>query len=306
MSKRGYIYRYSLILKKLKTKPYSSFEELKDYFENQFEFMQMQDEELNIGFSKRTFQRDLKEIRNVFGIDIEYSKASKGYFISQNVGENMNFQRMIEAFEMFSSLNIAQDLSPHVFLENRKPQGTENLYGLLHSIKNNLKIQFLYNSFWMDDISTRTAQPYALKEFKNRWYLLAEDLNDNQIKSFALDRLSNLEITRNVFKRPVNFNPDDNYRYCFGIVSPNNQPPQNIVLSFDPYQGKYIKTLPLHHTQEIVTDNEKELRIKLKLCITHDFIMELLSYGETVKVIEPLELKKEIKNSLQKTLTLYK
>jgi proteasome accessory factor B len=111
MSKRGYISSYLLILKKLKVKPYSTYEELQAYIENQFDYLQMQDDTLNIGFSKRTLQRDIKEIRNVFGIDIEYSKSQKGYFISQNENENMNFERMMEAFDMFNSLNLAQDLN---------------------------------------------------------------------------------------------------------------------------------------------------------------------------------------------------
>lgn len=306
MSKRGYISRYLLILKKLKAKPYCSFQELNTYIENQLEFMQMQDDDLNIGFSKRTLQRDLKEIRNIFGIDIEYSKSMKGYFISQSETENMNFQRMIEAFDMFSSLNIAQDLKPHVYLENRKPQGTENLYGLLHAIKNKIQIKFIYNSFWTEEISDRIAEPYALKEFKNRWYLLALDLKDNQVKSFALDRLSDLEITKTGFIRPKNFNVEDNYQYSFGIISPNGKKPVEVILSFEPYQGKYIKTLPLHNTQEIIQDNDKELRIKIKLCITHDFIMELLSHGDTLKVIKPESLIDEIKNGHQKAFKQYK
>ena len=126
MSKRGYISRYMFILKKLKVKPYSTYEGLHAYIENQFDYLQMQDDTLNIGFSKRTLQRDIKEIRNVFGIDIEYSKSQKGYFISQNENENMNFQRMMEAFDMFNSLNLAQDLTPFIHLEKRRPQGTEN------------------------------------------------------------------------------------------------------------------------------------------------------------------------------------
>jgi N-dimethylarginine dimethylaminohydrolase len=73
MSKRGYISRYLLILKKLKVKPFSTYEELQAYIENQFDYLQMQDENLQIGFSKRTFQRDIKEISNVFGIDIVYN-----------------------------------------------------------------------------------------------------------------------------------------------------------------------------------------------------------------------------------------
>ena len=77
MSKRGYISRYLLILKKLKAKPYSTYEELQGYIENQFDYLQMQDDTLNIGFSKRTLQRDIREIRNTFGIDIEYSSLAK-------------------------------------------------------------------------------------------------------------------------------------------------------------------------------------------------------------------------------------
>lgn len=297
MSKRGYISRYLLILKKLKVKPYSTYEELQTYIENQFDFLQMQDDTLNVGFSKRTLQRDIKEIRNVFGIDIEYSKTNKGYYISQSETENMNFQRMIEAFDMFNSLNLAQDLTPFIHLEKRRPQGTENLYGLLHAIKNKLKIKFNYQKFWEEELSQRLVEPYALKEFKNRWYVLAKDSKDNNIKSFALDRLTNLEITTQTYQYPDNYSIEQNYRYCFGIISPNGSEPQDIILSFDPFQGKYIKTLPLHETQQVLEDNDKETRIKLKLCLTHDLVMELLSFGDNMKVIDPKKLADEIKEA---------
>lgn len=290
MSKRGYISRYLLILKKLKVNPYSSYEVLKDYMENQFEYMQMQDDNLQIGFSKRTLQRDLKEIRNVFGIDIEYSKPNKGYFIIQNENENLNFQRMMEAFDMFNSLNLAQDLTPYIHLEKRKPQGTENLYGMLHAIKNKLKIKYTYHKFWEKEFSQRLIEPLALKEFKNRWYIIAKDNKDNEIKTFALDRISNLEITSQKFVYPKDYNIEDNFRYSFGIMGGTDKEPQEIVLSFVPFQGKYIKTLPLHHTQEILKDTENELKVKLKVFITQDFIMELLSFADNMKVIKPKSL----------------
>ncbi len=305
MSKRGYISRYLLILKKLKVKPYSTYEELQNYIENQLDYLQMQDDNLQIGFSKRTLQRDMKEIRNVFGIDIEYSKTNKGYYISQSETENMNFQRMIEAFDMFNSLNLAQDLTPFIHLEKRRPQGTENLYGLLHAIKNNLKIKFTYHKFWEEEVSQRLVEPYALKEFKNRWYILAKDSKDNNIKSFALDRLTNLAITTQHYQYPDNYSIEQNYRYCFGIISPNGSDPQDIILSFDPFQGKYIKTLPLHETQEVLVDNDKETRIKLKLCLTHDLFMELLSFGANMKVIEPKKLSDEIKEAHKKAYKQY-
>lgn len=305
MSKRGYISRYLLILKKLKVKPYSTYEELQTYIENQFDYLQMQDDTLNIGFSKRTLQRDLKEIRNVFGIDIEYSKTNKGYYISQSETENMNFQRMIEAFDMFNSLNLAQDLTPFIHLEKRRPQGTENLYGLLHAIKNRLQIKFNYQKFWEEELSQRFVEPYALKEFKNRWYIMAKDSKDNNIKSFALDRLTNLEITNQTYQYPDNYSIEQSYRYCFGIISPNDEEPQDIILSFDPFQGKYIKTLPLHDTQQVLVDNDEEMKIKLKLCLTHDLVMELLSFGDNMKVIEPKSLADQIKQAHEKAYRQY-
>lgn len=297
MSKRGYISRYMLIVKKLKAQPYASFKEINSYIEKQFDYMQMQDDNLQIGFSKRTFQRDTKDIRNVFGIDIEYSRAQKAYFISQSESENMNFQRMMEAFDMFNSLNLAQDLTPYIHLEKRRPQGTENLYGLLHAIKNRLQIKFTYHKFWEEEFTERLVEPYALKEFKNRWYIIAKDLKDQETKSFALDRLSNFEITKQNFEYPDNYNVEQTYRYCFGIISPNGQIPQDIILSFNAFQGKYIKTLPLHETQQVLVDNEKELKIKLKLCLSHDLMMELLSFGNNVKILEPKALANQIKQA---------
>ena len=305
MSKRGYISRYLLILKKLKVKPYSTYEELQSYIENQFDYLQMQDDNLQIGFSKRTLQRDIKEIRNVFGIDIEYSKSNKGYYISQSETENMNFQRMMEAFDMFNSLNLAQDLTPFIHLEKRRPQGTENLYGLLHAIKNRLQIKFTYQKFWEEELSQRLVEPYALKEFKNRWYIMAKDSKDNNIKSFALDRLTNFEITNQTYQYPDNYSIEQSYRYCFGIISPNDEEPQDIILSFDPFQGKYIKTLPLHDTQQVLVDNDVEMKIKLKLCLTHDLVMELLSFGDNMKVIEPKSLADQIKQAHEKAYRQY-
>ncbi len=295
MSKRAYISRYLIILKKLKAKPYINSKELESHIENEIAHLQMQDDTLNMGFSKRTLQRDIKEIRNNFGIDIEYSKSAKGYFISQNETDNLNFQRMMEAFDLFNSLNLAQGLTPFVHLEKRRPQGTENLYGLLHAIKNKLQIRFNYQKFWEEEISQRTADPYGLKEFKNRWYILAKDNRDGNIKSFALDRLTNLEITNSKFEFSTDYSIEENYRYCFGIIHPNDEVPQDIILSFNPTQGKYVKTLPLHTTQQILIDNDKELQIKLKLRVSHDLVMELLSFGDNMKVLQPKSLADEIK-----------
>ena len=279
---------------------------MESYIDRQYDYLRENDESLNLGFSKRTLQRDIKEIRQTFGIDIQFSNRDKGYFIAQSETDNQNFERMIEAFDMFNSLNMAQDLQPFIHLEKRRPQGTENLYGLLHAIKNRLRIKFSYQKFWEDEITQRIAEPYALKEFKSRWYILAKDLKDGRVKSFALDRLTNLDITKQKFQFPKDYDVEESYRYCFGIISPDDEKPSEIILSFEPVQGKYIKTLPLHQPQEVLIDNDDELRIKLKLCITHDFLMELLSFGENVRVIQPKSLANQVKSAHKAAFERYR
>ncbi|MCB9251721.1 MAG: WYL domain-containing protein [Flavobacteriales bacterium] len=305
MSKRGYITRYQLILKKLKTKPYSTLAELQGYVERQYEYLKEQDDTLKIGFSKRTFQRDIREIRTDFGIDIEYSRKEKGFFISSSEMDSTNFERRMEAFDTFNALNLTKDLSSFILLEKRRPKGTDNLYGILHAIKNRYQIKFSYQKFWEEVESQRKVEPYAIKEFKNRWYIMAKDTKDNKVKSFAIDRLANFEITNTLFEYPENHQIEETYKYCFGIISPESNTPEKIILSFNPFQGKYIKSLPLHETQEVILDNKQELRISLKLYITYDLVMELMSYGNNVKVLEPKTLAKEIKLLHEKAFNQY-
>jgi len=298
MSKRESIARYNLIIKKLRKQP-STFSEISDYlaFESDLQ-------EYNFNVSKRTFQRDIEDIRSIYNIDIQYDFSRKVYYIEFDEQQEIN-ERILEAFDTFNALNITDRLSNYIHFEKRRPQGTENLYDLLHAIKNKVQISFSYQKFWEDEITHRITEPYALKEFKNRWYLLANDLKDKKVKSFALDRLSELEITKKKFQLPHDFNVNEHFKYCFGIINPNDHKPQEIILSFDPFQGKYIKTLPLHESQVILKDNEDELLIQLTLFVTHDLLMEILSFGDSVKVIQPVSLIAEIKKTYENALRLY-
>jgi len=305
MSKRGFFSRYLLIIKKLKAKPYATFEEIQDFLENQMEFLQMQDDTLNLAFSKRTFQRDLKEIRNIFGVDIEYSVSEKGYFISFETADNMNFQRLLETFDIFNALQIAENAEPFVHFEKRKPQGTEFFIDFLHAIQHRCLVKFVYQKFWEETPTERLVEPYLLKEFKNRWYILAKEQQGIYLKSFALDRISKVEITTQHFQEIDYELVEENYRYSFGIMSGNPSEAETVILSFDPFQGKYIKSLPLHHSQEILIDHENELVIKCKLILSFDFLMEIMSFGEYVKVLAPESFVLQVKEAHEKALNQY-
>jgi predicted DNA-binding transcriptional regulator YafY len=283
MSKKEAVSRYHIIIKKLRRYP-ATFDEISRELALESDI-----QSYNFVVSKRTFQRDLADIRLIYNIDIQFDFSRKVYYIDFDEQSQMQ-ERILEAFDTFNALNLSDRLSNHIHFENRKPQGTENLYGLLHAIKNKFQIKFSHQKYWETNPTIRIAEPYVLKEFKNRWYVMALDLKDKTIKSFALDRLYNLDITKKKFQFPVEFDVNVYYKHCFGIIGPDGKKPQEIILSFTPLEGRYIKSLPLHHSQKILVDNETELRVKLFIVITHDFIMEILSHGDQVKVIKPDEL----------------
>lgn len=298
MSKRESIARYSLIIKKLRKQP-AAFQEISDYLKCESEL-----QEYNFTTTVRTFQRDLNDIRSIYDIDIRFDRSRKVYYIDTE-GYHEAFERIIEAYDTFNALSISDRLSDFIHFENRRSLGTENLYGMLHAIKNRFRISFVYQKFWENEATKRILEPYALKEFRNRWYLVGNDFSKNQIRIFALDRLRNMEIGKQTFGLTQTFDVNTYFRDCFGIISPDGLKVEEVILSFSSDKGKYIKSLPLHHSQQVLGDNQQEVLIKLKLVVTFDFVMELMSHGADVKVIQPQSLIDEISTAYRKALQQY-
>lgn len=274
------------------------FKELQDYLKLQMEFS-----EEDLFCSQRTFQRDIKKIDTLFGIVIQFNPGTKKYEIVEDENGEHN-ERLMEAYDIYNALNVSDSLSRHVIVERRKSLGTENLHGLLHAIKNNFSVSFTYEKFSDGNLAQRKVNPVAVKEARNRWYLLAEDQKDGVVKSFGLDRISELEISSRKFIAPE-YNPEKEYRHSFGVINGVAIPPEKIVLSFTPQEGKYIHSLPLHHSQKQVLKNEEEWRYEYFLRPTHDFIMEVLSYGAEVKVLETRSFKNAVLKQLQEAVARY-
>ena len=299
MSKRESIARHHLIIKKLRSAKRVTFAEITDYLLRESEIQGS-----NFNISQRTFQRDIVEIGSVYGIYIKFDFSGKFYFIEEEFDEEIN-DRLFEAFDIYNALKVNEQNQQYIYLEKRQAQGTEHLFGLLHAMKNNVQVSFDYQKYHCSHVSPRTVVPLALKEFKYRWYLFAQDTYDKRIKEYGLDRIRDLKILKTKFPKNTDFNLNQMMKQCFGIFTPSNEKPQKVILSFNPDQGKYIKSLPLHESQKILIDNEKELRISLNIYLAYDFKMEILSYGETVKVLEPKKFAEEIKDTYQKALKQY-
>lgn len=291
--------RQNYIIGKLRQQKNATFREINDYLKLQSE---LRGNDFTI--SKRTFVRDVAQIGEIYGIYIKYDYSVRSYFIEEEHSEEIE-KRRLEALDIFNALKIKERHQNRILLESRKNSGTEHIYELLTAINNNLQTTFFYQKFDEEEGKIRKVNPLAIKEFHLRWFLLARDRKDNKIKTFGLDRISYLDIQHNMKFKSEKFDGVKYMKYAFGITVVNDEEPVEVILSFTPIQGKYIKTLPLHSSQKVIIDDETEFRISLKMCLTHDFKMELLSMGENVKVISPQRLIDDIKSTYERALGNY-
>ena len=257
----------------------------------------------NLLTSQRTLQRDIKAIASIYEIEITSDKSLNKYFIREDV-EDLPSKRLRENFEILNAIRMSRGFGDSLVFEERRSLGTEHMAGLLHAIQNKLYVGFTYEKFWDDSVQDRKVAPVSLKEARNRWYLIAKDEKDGRVKNFSLDRIQDLVIEKSKFP-PVHFDVEKEYRESFGIINGTNEKATKIILSFTPEQGRYVESLPLHQSQSLISKSEEEMRFSYYIRPTFDFKMEILSYGNKVKVIEPVEFRKDVVRDLQSALAQY-
>lgn len=294
MGKINAIQRYLIIIRKIKTKPYISLEDLQQ---------EVTDELLKHGsrkpdISTRTLKRDIQDIRNDLNIPLLYSHLENGYYFSETeVWSPDNIERLLEPFDLLNTLNADTGLNRIVFPEKRIYRGTEYLLPLVKACQACHPVRFRYQKFGDSQYSERKLYPYCAKEFRKRWYLLGtEEEQATSLKTFGLDRLSNLEILSGTFRKNPAIDFKNKFRDLFGILDDPNRSAEEVILSFNSRDGEFLKSLPIHHSQEILEDDPEKDKfvIRLYIKITRDLIMELLSRSWSIKVIQPLYLKQEI------------
>ncbi len=289
MSKREYIARYMHIVNFLRRRGEANYNEIRQLLERE-----SQEQGFKFTISQRTLQRDIKEIYTLYGITIECSKRSGNYFIAEEEETHSN-SRMLETFDLYNALKFSSIYLPLIQFERRVARGNEHIFVLLHAIKNRLLVKFIYSKFYTGESEIRTVEPLLLKEFNGRWYLISKKVGEHTIRTFGLDRISEIETLRQKFVLDKNFNPESYFKDAFGIYVPEKEIAERVVLSFTKEQGQYIKSYPLHQSQLILSESDQEIQIELKVFLTYDFLHELLSFGENITVLSPKKLINQIR-----------
>ncbi|MES2779611.1 MAG: WYL domain-containing protein [Bacteroidota bacterium] len=212
----------------------------------------------------------------------------------------------IEDYVNVRTLMNDNDIAQVIQLEqSTSSKGQEFLNTILGAIKEHKTIRFTYQKFDSSAEKEHLLEPYVLKEYRNRWYVTGRSAHTDMVVTFGLDRIISLNMTKDGFTVSSGFNANDYFKYSFGISVSNKLKPEKITLEFSAQQAEYIKSQPLHHTQQILKDTASTCLVSITVIPSFELKAQLLSYGHNVKVISPDWLCDEIRNELGKALGQY-
>lgn len=254
---------------------------------------------------KRTFHNYRNAAEELLDINILCDKRTFEYYIEDNGDGQVSLQNwLLDSMAVNDALRNVGDVSHRVLLEN-VPSARQYLPTIVDALKQNVRICFAYKSYTRAKKSTGIVlEPFFVKIFKQLWYVIGYNVHDRKIKTYALDRMSDLTLIADEhFIMPDTFSPQEFFNDCFGIIT-NQNAPKRIVLRVEPTQAKYFRALPLHHSQmEVLHDTYSIFTYHMR--ITYDLKEELLSHGSAIEVLEPPELKTLIRDELQRALAHY-
>ena len=159
-------------------------------------------------------------------------------------------------------------------------------------------LNITYHSYWKDEENNFDVQPFCVKLFRQRWYMVARSTYSYYYEQgpriYALDRIQNLHKTEVTFEMPKDWSAEEYFDACYGIIANQRKEPQNVKLKVSAGQANYIRDLKLHDSQEEIEKNEEYSIFSYTLRPEYDFMQEILRNGEDMEVLEPLWLRQEI------------
>lgn len=256
---------------------------------------------------RATFNRWRDAIYEQFGIMIECHKIGGYlYYIAnpEDIDEDKLKKWMLDSFAVGNAIGENLSLKGRILVDEI-PSGRDHLTTILEAMKENRIVEISYRPFKRLHSYTFTIEPYCVKLFENRWYVLGRN-NRGEIKIYGLDRLEEACATDSTFKLPKDFNAEEFFATYYGVVIGDGTKPERIVIRANEDHKHYLRSLPLHFTQREIEDCGEYADFELYLAPTYDFVMILLQAGAMVEVIYPASLRKTMKGWISDMSELYK
>jgi len=299
MSAQAIIRRYKRIIDTLETGQFPSMDSIMDYIER-----------VGLKASKRTIERDFEAIRNEFDIEIEYNQSKRGYFINKDkslpIDSFLRLLELVETAHVFQeSLQKSKETLSYIDFEHEgNVSGIGYLQDILQAIRSHQYIRINHESYQSGKTRKYRLKPYLIKEFQGRWYVVGEVSGLNKIRTFGIDRITSFELLTKTFVPKKDLNLKEKFRDVVGLVYSASEI-QKVILSAKPQQVPYLKSLPLHQSQKFISEDKNESLIAYHLKPNYEFIQLIFKHVDTIRVVEPKWLVKELKEKIEEMRKMY-
>ncbi len=256
----------------------------------------------------RTFHQHRVAVEELFGVEIKCNPSNgyKYYITNPEVLRNDRTRKwLLNSFNLSNMIIAGHNMKDRILFED-VPRGTEYLQTIIDAMQQSKELELDYQPFY-GHRTTYTLQPYAMKAYHKRWYVLGFIKELNAIRNIALDRLLEMTIKEQSFSFPENFNAAKYYENTVGVFVNEDLSPVKVKLRAYGKQIEYLRSLPLHKSQFEVSSKYGEFSVfEYKLCLTPELSSQILAMGENIEVLEPQELKEEIMSRLNDCLNKYR
>lgn len=259
----------------------------------------------------RTFHEHRKGIKEMFNIDIECDRTKTTYFVKNP--EVLDKQKV--AKWLLHKYSIPQDFATFNSMKDRIlleeiPLGTSFLDDIIEAMQANVELRIDYQCYeheHEEHQQTFNLQPYALKVYNRRWYLLGFLREKSGLRTIALDRILALNVlTKSFFTLPEDFDARKYFANAIGIYANPDLPVVNVKIRAYGVQAEYLRSTPLHKSQSECKSKHGEFaEFTYRLCITPEMVSQLLAMGDKVEVLEPETLREEMKERINNMFNLY-
>ncbi len=183
-------------------------------------------------------------------------------------------------------------------------RGVRYLEPLIGAVEKQKVVRIFYLPYYEDKPYFNEVHPYLIREHNFRWYLVGMNDFKKEIRTYALDRIRDLQEVSSATYLPAPFDTRDYFRNTIGIIAPQGTPPL-IRLAVQKTQAQYLISQPWHESQNIESENEEQVVFSFRVHPTYEIKSLVLGLGKDARVLEPESLQLEIRGELEQMLSMY-
>jgi len=251
-----------------------------------------------------TFHRWRNNVELLFDVTIKCNTRGEYYIEDGNNLHNDDWRnRMFQLFAMNSLIKDSKELR-HRILHEHVPSGDKFLTTVVEAMRDSCVLEMTYQGYAKTEPSTFKVEPYCLKMFKQRWYMLAHSVGRDKTLIYSLDRVHALEPTTLKYQLPKDFDAEFYFRNVYGVSGMEDQP-QEVEIKIEAYQANFLRTLPLHASQTEIERQEQYSIFRFNIVPSFEFKQELRKHGSVLEVLKPQWLRDEFRKDLEYQLSKY-